>query len=227
MAEQLIFDLPHRTARGKENYFVSPANAMAVVQVEDWRNWPSGKMILVGPEASGKTHLATVWADQTGGHMIDARDVIDADIPALVAHPALIVENADRIAGDRGAEEALFHLHNLALAEARPLLLSARSAPMQWGLTLPDLLSRMSATATATLGAPDDALLAALLVKQFADRQLTVPPRLIPYLAGRMERSFAAVKTVVNALDAAALSTGRKIGERLAAEVLENAFPDA
>ncbi|MGB8621451.1 MAG: chromosomal replication initiator DnaA, partial [Paracoccaceae bacterium] len=107
------------------------------------------------------------------------------------------------------------------------LLLTARSAPNRWPLALPDLKSRMEGTLTATLEPPDDTLLAAVLVKLFADRQLVVPPRMITYLVGRMERSFAAAQALVADLDARALATGRKIGERLAAEVLDNRADDA
>ncbi|NHX27569.1 chromosomal replication initiator DnaA, partial [Escherichia coli] len=160
-----------------------------------------------------------VWAAQTGATIIPAADLPDADIPALAASGAVVIEEADRIAPT--AEPALFHLHNLTLAEGGSLLLTARSAPNLWPLTLPDLKSRMQGTATATLDAPDDALLTALLVKLFADRQLAMPPRLLPYLLPRMERSFAAAQHIVAELDRRALATGRKISDRLAAEILE------
>ncbi|MDY6858220.1 MAG: DnaA/Hda family protein [Pseudomonadota bacterium] len=222
MAEQLVFDLPLRAARGREDFFVSPANALAVAQVERWGDWPQRKLVLVGPAGAGKTHLTHVWAGLAGATIIAASALPGADISALSRCGAVAVEDADRIAGDAAAEQALFHLHNLLLAEGGTLFLTARIAPRLWPLALPDLKSRMEATATATLAPPDDMLLSALLVKLFTDRQLVVPPGLIPYLVGRMERSFAAAQALVTALDARALATGRKIGERLAAEVLDN-----
>lgn len=225
MAEQLAFDLPLRAARGREDFFVSPANALALAQVEAWHDWPQRKLVLVGPQGAGKTHLAQVWAGLTDATIIKATDLPTADIAALAARRAVVVEDADR-ALPPAAEEALFHLHNLTLAEGGTLLLSARTAPNLWPIALPDLKSRMQGTATATLAAPDDALLAAVLVKLFADRQLIVPPALIPYCVGRMERSFAAAQALVAALDAKALSSGRKIGARLAAEVLDNQGSD-
>ncbi|WP_212525370.1 DnaA/Hda family protein [Actibacterium sp. MT2.3-13A] len=223
MNEQLAFDLPVRSATGREDFFVSPSNAVAVAQIEAWRDWPQRKMVLVGPMGAGKTHLAHVWADASGARIVAADALPRAGIEALSARGAVAVEDADRIAGDRAAEQALFHLHNLILAEGGVLLLTARSAPRQWPLALPDLRSRLEATATATLEAPDDALLAALLVKLFTDRQIAVPPKLIPYLVARMDRSFAAAQALVADLDRRALETGRKIGERLAAELLDKA----
>lgn len=222
MAEQLTFDLPHRTARGREDFFVSPANAVAVATIEGWAQWPQGKLLLVGPEGAGKTHLAHVWAERTDARIVAARDLARADIAALAGLRALAVEDADRIAGVRASEEALFHLHNLLLAEGGVLLLTARRAPRSWPFVLPDLKSRAEGTATATIAPPDDALLGALLLKQFADRQLAVAPALVPYLVGRMERSSAAARDMVAALDARALATGRRINRALAAEVLDN-----
>ncbi|MEX5727263.1 chromosomal replication initiation ATPase DnaA [Rhodovulum iodosum] len=223
MARQLTFDLPVRPARGREAFFVTPANQTALAQVEDWRDWPQGKLVLVGPEGSGKTHLTHVWAAQSGARVVAAGALAGTGLPELAAEGAVAVEDADRAAGDAAAERALFHLHNLLLAEGGALLVTARHAPRDWPLTLPDLKSRMEATATAHLQGPDDALLAALLVKLFADRQLAVDPGLVAYLVDRMDRSFAAAQALVEALDHEALATGRKPGIRLAAEVLDKA----
>jgi chromosomal replication initiation ATPase DnaA len=220
MAEQLAFPLPRREARGREAFFVSPANALAVRQIEGWRAWPQGKLVLTGPEGSGKTHLAHVWAALVGARIVAALALAPADIPSLAEGP-VVLEDADRIAGHASTETALFHLHNLALANGQPLLFTARKPPAQWHLSLPDLQSRMAATATAALEPPDDALLTAVLVKLFADRQIAPPPRLIDYCLRRMDRSFAAAQRLVAALDARALATGRPIGTALAAEVLE------
>lgn len=219
MPEQLAFPLPRLEARGRDAFFVAPANALAVRQIEGWRDWPARKLVLTGPEGSGKSHLARVWATLAGAEVVEARALTPASIPALAERP-VAVEDADRVAGQPAAETALLHLHNMVLANGRSLLVTARRAPGQWRLGLPDLRSRIEATATATLEAPDDALLAAVLVKLFADRQISPPPRLIDYCVRRMERSFAAARRLVAAIDARALATGRPLGTALAAEVL-------
>ena len=220
MAEQLSFPLPRLEARGRQAFFVSPANAVAVAQIEDWANWPDKKLILIGPEGSGKSHLAGVWAGMTEAKVVDATELPKHDLPAL-AETALVVEDAAGVAGHRQAEEALFHLHNLMRVAGQPLLLTARVSPQHWRLALPDLLSRMQGTSTATLADLDDALLSALLVKLFSDRQIAPPPRLIDYCVKRMDRSFAAAQALVQALDSQALATGKPIGVALAAELLE------
>lgn len=225
MSEQLTFDLPQRTARGREDFFVAPANALAVAQMDDWQNWPQRKLVLVGPEGAGKTHLTHVWAQIADAQILQASQILTTDVSDLAGGRAVAVENADRVFGPK-SEATLFHLHNLVLAEGGTLLLTARTPPRQWPLALPDLKSRMEATATATLDAPDDALLSAVLVKLFADRQLQVNATLIPYLVGRMERSFAHAQRLVLALDQTALRENRAVTRGLAAQVLDNLNPD-
>lgn len=220
MARQLAFDLPPRRSLGRGDFFVAPSNALALARIDGWRGWPQRKLVLVGPEGSGKTHLAHVWAAETGAELVPAAELPLADVPALAAAGAVAVENADRIAGYDAAEAALFHLHNLVLAEGGRLLVTARTAPSRWSLRLPDLASRMQASESAALEAPDDVLLAAVLVKLFADRQLAVPPALIPFLVARMDRSLAAAQGLVARLDAEALASGRPINRALAAGLL-------
>ncbi len=221
MAEQLTFELPARPALGRGDFFVSPANAVAVAAVEGWRDWPLGRLALGGPAGAGKTHLAHVWAALAGAAIVRAGGLAGADGAALAAAP-LAVEDADRIAGDVAAERALFHLVNRMGETGQPLLLSGTQAPARWGVTLPDLASRLEATPVAGIGAPDDALLAAVMVKQFADRQIAVAPDVIRYLVDRMPRSFAAAGALVDRLDRAALREGRAITRRLALRLLDN-----
>ena len=219
MGEQLTFDLPVRPALGREDFFVSPANALAVTTLDQPELWPNGKLLLIGPEGAGKTHLAMVFAARTGAQVIGAGNLAAADLPEAAA---LVIENADTVAGDTAAETALFHLHNHMTGRGGLLLLTAARAPRDWGLTLPDLQSRMEATASATPLPPDDALLGAVLVKLFADRQLQVAPGLIRWLVRRIDRSFATARAVVAALDAEALATKRPINSTLAATLLDS-----
>ena len=219
MIRQLAFDLPAREAWRREDFFPSPANAAALAAVDDWRNWPGGKLVLTGPKGSGKTHLARLWAAEAGAALLPAADLATADLPALSAHGAVAVEDAETAAGNPQAEAAFFHLHNL-VTQSGHLLVTANRPPRDWGLALPDLASRLQAAALARIEAPDDALLSAVLIKLFADRQITVPPALIPYLVARMERSIDAARALVAALDARALAEGRPITRQLAADLL-------
>ena len=221
MTRQLSFDLPAREARGREDFFVSAANAAAVAMIEGWQGWPARKLALTGPSGAGKTHLAHVWAGLSGARIIPARGLAAADIPALAPGP-IAIEDCDAIAGDRPAEEALFHLHNLALAEGQSLLFTAGAAPNHWPMTLPDLASRMQATPTVQIAPPDDALLAAVMMKLFADRQLSPSPATLPFLVRRIDRSFAAARDIVALLDTASLELRRPITQSLARDVLDD-----
>ena len=218
MSRQLAFDLPSGEAFRRADFFASPANAQALAAVEAWQDWPGGKLVLVGPAGAGKTHLAHIWAEVAGAEVIRASKLVEHDLHDLAQGP-VAVEDADAIAGDREAEVALFHLHNLL--DGRGLLVTASSSPRDWGLGLPDLLSRMQAAGVAQLQPPDDMLLSAVLIKLFADRQIVVPPNLIAYLVSRMDRSIAAAREWVKFLDARALAQGRPVTRALAAEVLD------
>lgn len=220
MAQQLTLDLPTKTALGREDFFVSPANATCVAMINAWDHWANRKLALIGPMGAGKTHLAHVWAAMSGAQIIAARDLETHDIPALAQHN-IVVEDIPDIAANSAAEQALFHLHNLVLAEGHSLLLTANCAPNLWGIKLPDLASRMQGTQAITLEAPDDTLLAAVLMKLFADRQLMPTPDTIPYLTRRMDRSFDMAARVVSALDAAALEARRPINRTLASDILD------
>lgn len=221
MATQLPLDLPTRTALGRDAFFVSPSNAVALASIDNWRNWPNGKMILSGPQGAGKTHLAQVWASDSAAQVVAAKALVDSDISQLASAP-LAVEDADQIAGQADAEEALFHLHNMILSEGHPLLITAQTPPRDWNLTLPDLKSRMEGTSLTSIDQPDDTLLAAMLTKQFADRQLMPSPEAVTYLLRNMERSAAEVERIVSLMDRRALSQSRKISRQLAVEVLHD-----
>lgn len=213
--EQLLLDLPVRASLARGDFFVSEANALALAQVDRPDTWPDHRLILVGPKGAGKTHLAHVWAEAQGADILSN---VPQDALSAVDAPALVLEDAD--SGPR-AEEALFHLLNAARASRTPLLMTARTAPRDWSLALPDLRSRIEATSTATIDPPDDALLSALLVKLFADRQLTVDPRVIAYAVARIERSFAAALDLVARVDRVSLAQKRAVTVRVLGQILD------
>jgi chromosomal replication initiation ATPase DnaA len=217
---QLVLDLPVRPALGRADFFVAPANALAVAMVDRWPDWPMRRLALVGPPGAGKTHLAHVWSARAGAAILPVEALPGLAIGDVADEAALAVEDADRVGGlGPAAEEALFHLCN-RLAAKGSLMLSGRAPPARWAVALADLASRLRATPPARLEPPDDALLGAVLVKLFADRQLAVGPDLVQYLLARMDRSFAATEAIVAALDHAGLARHRPITARLAAEVL-------
>jgi chromosomal replication initiation ATPase DnaA len=221
---QLAFDLPGTESRSRADFLVAPSNALALEMLDRTASWPQGRLILVGPEGSGKTHLAHVWAADTGAELLSATALAGLGIDRMADRP-VVLDDADRLAGVAAAEAALFHLLNF-LAPGRPLLITARTPPRDWGIVLPDLFSRLQAAPVAHLHPPDEALLSAVLVKLFADRQIAVAGNLIPYLVSRMPRQISAARELVTALDARALAEARPITRQLAGDVLDRLFPE-
>jgi chromosomal replication initiation ATPase DnaA len=215
LARQLAFDLPHAESFRRDDFLASPANEAALSLVERWPAWPGRLAAIVGPHGAGKSHLAAIWAERAGARIVAASALAREEVPAALATGALAVEDVAP-----GIDEpALFHLLNLAREDGAWLLFTASERLDGPGFTLPDLVSRLRAVPAVTLAPPDDALLSAVLIKLFADRQLAVGEGVIAYLLSRMERSFAAARATVAKLDAAALSRGRAVSRGLAAEI--------
>lgn len=205
--QQLALDLPFRPALGRDDFFVAASNEQAVAAIDQWPNWPNPVLILNGPEGCGKSHLAEVWRHSSAANKVTAGKLKIEQLPSLLEAGALLVENLPReqSSGENLDENALFHLINLTKEQGAFLLLTASQPAANWGVKLPDLKSRLAAAGSATLSEPDDALLRAILIKQFADRQINVDEAIISFMLTRMERSARAARGLVEEIDREAL----------------------
>jgi chromosomal replication initiation ATPase DnaA len=214
---QLTLDLPHRAALGAEDFLVSDCNIAAVRLIDSWPRWSEPVQLLIGPPASGKTHLVRVFEARSGARVLDSKMLDTRFTDEMGEGTALVVEDTDRSVYD---ERALFHLLNLAREKSLFVLLSARIAPKRWDVSLPDLASRLNALPTVEIGAPDEGLLRIVMLKHFADRQLDIDPKVLEFLALHVDRSLQAAASAVEAVDRLALATGRKISRQLVVEAL-------
>jgi chromosomal replication initiation ATPase DnaA len=214
---QLAIDLPYTPALGRADFLVSDCNSAALARIERWPDWPGRRLVLYGPEGSGKSHLARLWCAESGAQLLAGASLAphDALLGNGAAPPGIVVDDAEA-----APETALLHLYNSCGEAGIGLLVVTRQAPASWPITLPDLASRLRALPAVGIEPPDDALLAAVLVKHFADRQLRVMPSVIRYLVPRMERSFATAAALAARLDELALAAGRPIGIPLARRAL-------
>jgi chromosomal replication initiation ATPase DnaA len=215
---QLVLDLELPPHFGRDDFLAAPPNAVALQTIEAWPRWPDPLLLLLGPRGAGKSHLATIWAARAGAEVVPAQALATNSPFALAEHPALVVEDADKISA---AEAGLFHLINLARERKSALLLTAQQRPELWGLRTADLLSRLRLAPAVELGPPDDALLTAVLVKLFSDRQLIVDAAVIDYIALHIDRSLDRARQVVALIDREALARGRKVTRATARDVLE------
>ncbi len=218
---QLVLALPHAESFAREDFLSGPSNATALALIERWPDWPAPVVALVGPEGSGKSHLATIWAGMSGARVVSARRLSEIDLPAAFATGALVVEDLEPSSVD---ERALFHLLNLAREEGAFVLITSRLAPASLKVEIRDLASRLRSLAVVKLDAPDDELLRAVIVKLAADRQIAVDRALANYLATRIERSFAAVRAAVAQLDEEAMRRQRPVSRALAAQLFRDAI---
>jgi chromosomal replication initiation ATPase DnaA len=221
---QLALALGHPESFAREDFLASRSNADALEMIERWPDWPARTLALVGPPGSGKSHLAAIWAARAGALAIAARALDEAAVPDVLARGAVVVEDVAKGAVN---ERALFHLINLAGEKQAHLLLTAETAPAALALRIADLASRLRAIPVVTLAPPDDALLRAVLVKLFADRQLAVDESLLVFLERRIERSLRAARAVVAALDREGLRRQRPLTRALAAAILDGREDDA
>ncbi|HVG52019.1 MAG TPA: DnaA/Hda family protein [Xanthobacteraceae bacterium] len=216
---QLALALGHDESFAREDFLSGPQNEAALKLIGRWPEWPARSVLLVGPEGSGKSHLAAIWASASGARTTSARLLEETSVPEMLATGALVVED---LSTWHLEERALFHLLNMAREDGCHLLFTARTLPGNWQVALPDLASRLREIPVVTLEPPDDALLRAVLVKLFADRQVAVEESLIAYLVTRMERSFAAARAAVSALDREALRQKRPVTRALAGELFRD-----
>ncbi|MEW6438784.1 MAG: hypothetical protein AB1508_16620 [Pseudomonadota bacterium] len=215
--QQLGLELPLKPQFSRDDFLVSESNADALRMIEAWPDWPDPVLLLVGGPGTGKSHLATIWADEAGAEIMLGEALATADVAALAKKPALAIDAADALGA---AEAPLFHLLNLARQEKMSVLLTARCRPDHWGLKTPDLLSRLRLAPSVELGAPDDALLHAVLGKLFRDRQLLVEPAVVDFIALHIARSLDVARAFVALIDRAALARGGAVTRALARELL-------
>ncbi len=215
LGRQRTLDWGVRPALGREDFLVAPCNEAAVAWLDRWPDWPAPALVIHGPPGSGKSHLAEVWRRRCGAEIVPATHLSGVPPDAGEA-PALVIDGLDGPIDER----ALLHTYNAMTERGGHLLLTALAPPARWPLALPDLASRLRLAPAVTLGLPDDTLLAALMLKLFADRQITVAPEVPAYVVPRIERTFEAVARLVERLDRAALAEGRAVTVPLVRAVL-------
>lgn len=216
-SRQLTFRWPHSPSFAREDFLPAPSNVDALTAIEQWPNWASRMLMLVGPEGAGKSHLGAIWARTAGAVTVGGQAWDEQNLKACDQAEAVLIDEAD---GATCAEALFFHLINTAMQNNAWLLLTSRTAPDAWGLITPDLLSRLRLAPVVRLAAPDTELTEAVLFKLFSDRQLQVEPHVIAYIALRIERSLGAARELVAMLDNEALTQGRRITRTMASDAL-------
>ena len=229
MNEQLIFKLSRRQAYNREDFFVSKTNSLAVKILENWKNSSSSGLVIVGPSACGKTHLAAVWSKETSAKSYDISTFFGIDLNHLIDEKFIVLEDIEKlqlIPKDKRLiiEENILHIFNSLSANNGKILFTSCKFPRFWEIGLKDLLSRIMTLTIIELNMPDDNLLAAVMAKQFQDRQIKVDDEVLTYAISRMERSFLFAKTLVQALDVESLKLKKPIKKKMVNEIIEKLY---
>lgn len=221
---QLALNLPHREARGRDDFLVSESNAAAVAMIDRWPDWPASAVLLTGPAGAGKSHLAEVWRAMADAPVLHGLSHDAGEAPELLKAGALVIED---LPGDTLGETLLFHLLNLSKETKSHLLLTARELPASWGVRLPDLASRLKALPVVSIGLADDSLLRGVLLKLFADRQIDIDEAVLGYLVSRIPRSLETAGLVVAGIDRLALEQGASINRSFVSRILPQLIENA
>lgn len=212
-ARQFALPLPLPLSSSRADLLEDASNEAALAMADRPEAWPLGRLAIFGPASVGKSHLGRAVAAARGWRMQAG--------PALRGLPGpapggTVLDDADAVPDER----ALLHLINLSAERGEKLLLLAREAPSRWPVALPDLSSRLRATLAIDIGTPGEALLAALLAKHFADRQLRVAPEVQAWLLARLARDAATIAEAAARLDRAALAARAPVTRALARAAL-------
>ena len=223
---QLTFNLPNKPSTGRENFFISPSNQDALNALNNWQDWSSKKLGLIGPTSSGKSHLVSLWSQEVDAKVISIDDLIKMDVLDLSLNKFLALEDAHKINQLEGAarsksETSLLHLFNVISENHGYFLITGVKPPAMWNIGLADLSSRLATLTLTHLLRPSDPMLSALIVKQFEDRQIVVSPELVEFVLKRIERTFKAVSDFVEFVDSSTLSEKKEITIPIARKILE------
>jgi len=216
--QQLILNLQHRPAFGRDDFMVTECNQEALSFIELWPNWPGPLVWLCGPPGCGKSHLAAVWQEQSGANQLDQSQIISDSIGITRDFCCFFIDLLEGIENER----SWLSFYNAVTEQGGSILVTSLFPPATWNFLIPDLGSRLRAAPVIKIAKADDELLEAVLIKLFIDRQLHVQPEVISYLLRRMDRSLAAAGKIVELLDNAALAEQRMITVPLARSVMKS-----
>jgi chromosomal replication initiation ATPase DnaA len=195
---QLFLDFP-RIDPDQRPLIKTGPYATAVAALQRWKHWPGLQLALIGAPFAGKTRLLRMWASDANAALVTGEALARAgmDEIAQLSVSALAIDDADHPEAALGLLAAL----NLCRDRNAAVLLSGQTDPAGWFVNPPDLRSRLAAMPVVRVEEPDDETVALRLREECVLRHLILPDESVAYLAGRMERSWAAVGQVADQIE--------------------------
>lgn len=216
--KQLALPFAEALHYAAEDFCPAPSNAAAREWLLRTERWNNGRLVLWGEAGCGKTHLLHIWAQAHGAEILESFALAGLH---RVTRP-IALDDAD-LAPD---PVALLHLLNMAAEAGQPVLLAARLPPARMAYKLADLTSRLRAASAVEIRPPEDELLAQLLTKLAAQRQLALSIPVRNALLLHLPRAPAFYREAVARLDRAGLDRNARITRALALEIIAGLTAD-
>ena len=200
----------------KENFFVSNSNLEAFEILNNWPKWIKKFINLYGEKYSGKSHLAKIFESKSTCLNISEKNFKEEILIKFKTKQSLIIEDYQ----NNISENLLYSLINIVEQENKYLLITSEKPINEFNYKLNDLVSRLNNFLYIKLGAPDDELIYALIVKNFSDRQITIDKKLIDYIIKRIDRSYESIFIFISKVDQLSLQKGKPINLEVVKKVL-------
>lgn len=164
-----------------------------------WSDWPRPAMALVGPEHSGKTHLAHIWVKDLRGRFLTADDLaaISPEAAGALTATPLVVDGADRGV----ASLQLFSIFNALRQGGGPVLFIGRAAPVGWVTDSTDLLSRFKGLTSVKIGDAEDDTLAKILQSLCRKKFIRLGDNLAASLINRSAQTYEMLSGLADAIE--------------------------
>lgn len=211
---QLILPLKVDTSYEESTFIVADSNKEAYMHVQSWPKWSAHGVIIYGNDGAGKTHLSEIWRNRTNSIQVDLKGNL-AD--QLSTGSCVVLDDIDI----RSFERELFHLYNYLKENSGYFILTLKAPVLEYKIDLPDLRSRLLSLPQFEIKEPSDDLLKLISMKVFADHQLRVSPAVIDYIIPRIERSFSALRKLLNTAIHESQSKKKPITTHFMRQILE------
>ena len=219
--KQKTLNFGHKDDYSVKNLYKSTCNEIAINFINEWPKTTINNDIfcIYGPSGSGKTHISKVWMEKSNAIIFNG--ISDLSFDYLSGFDRNLIFE-DIALNKNWPENLLFEFINEIKSSRLSLLITCNSDPLKIKWKTKDLISRFTSFTNIEIKLPDDILIRKLLIKQFADRQLSLDSEQIEYISKRIERSYSSIIKIVDRVDNLALQHKKAISKNIIKEAIKH-----